>query len=432
MADRGKQKREYSILMRAFSASVFARSKEALRRIFGDSDLTSDWQSYDKPDFYRIFDDKIVGIEHFSVDKYAYPEKSGGKIKYQQFVKAAMNTADSVRLKYSKNPSISDYRPFMNEAFSIIGDSIVEQAVIGDRYMFPSFVNSMDDHLSCTDVYRERLRSIANNKHVLLGCLAELSGNFNDVILAGPNGIVSNNDGLLPISHPVLLILSHALAHGFDFVMFYRSSFDFTNTHILADRLFVLDAPVDVYNIGQYCGGEPLYHFIPSSYTRNLRFTTHYASRNNLLRDCTDCIQDVVIHSDHNDGGIDMCLYWSLVYAILLFCRLGLFCYCEIDTFATAYALDGLSATKWGETEYRNSRTGFSRKGIVPYGYNKIAFDVLRFEFINRYRPHGAQSLELLKRRGKLVKNFDNSWLHHDTKKHGARKRSSNKGGQKL
>ena len=217
-----QQNHEFSVLMEALSSRVFTRSRETLCRFIGEQGGWSDgWQRSDKPDFYRIFDDKIVGIEHFAVDKYVKPRK-GGK-EYQQFAKAAQNDAEKVRRKYVGCIDTCDIRVPVGEAFQIVGDSMVDQITIGDKHMFSSFSVALNRHIGRLDTYRKNLGTTGAGKRVIVGCLIELTGDFSDFVLFEDGKIRANKSGLLPLSHCLLILLSYALQKGFDFVMLYRA-----------------------------------------------------------------------------------------------------------------------------------------------------------------------------------------------------------------
>lgn len=390
---------------------MFARSRETLCRFIGEQDGWSDgWQRSDKPDFYRVFDDKIVGIEHFAVDKYAKPRK-GGK-EYQQFVKAALNEVEKVRRKYVECIDTCDIRVPVGEAFQIVGDGIIDQVTIGDKYMFSSFSVALNRHIDRLDTYRKNLGAIGAGKRVIVGCLIELTGNFSDFVLFEDGKIRANKSGLLPLSHYLLILLSYALQKGFDFVMLYRACKNYGFGTTLENRLLIMDSPIFLNDMTGYYHGEAIYQYIPASYSRNLTAKTKYSVRVSPVSDNLDSVQNVNVAGP----GIDLRLYWPLVLWIIYVWQNDGFCYCDLEMSATAYALWKLQA-RWGETVYHDSKTGENRKGIHPYGFRKDAFDMLRSQFLNRYCLPGVQSLTLFRERQMRIDDSGPAWLHMQDKK---------------
>lgn len=406
-----KQEYERSVLTDALSSKVFSRSREVLCRTIGEQDgWIDDWQCSDSPDFYRVFDNKIVGIEHFAVDKYTKPRKGGRE--YQQFAKAALNEAKKVRKKYVGRIDTCDIRIPVGEEFQIIGDSMVDQVTIGDKYMFSSFCNTLDHHVGRLDTYHKNLSSKGAGRQVSIGCLIELTGDFSDVIMFEDGKIRTNNSGLLPLSHWLLSLLSHALQKGFDFVILYRACKNYGFGTTLENRLLAMDSPILLDDMAGYYHGEAIYQYIPASYSRNLKAKTEYSVRFNPVFDNLDGIQNVQV----SGSGVDLQLYWYLVFWTIYVWQNGGFCYCDLEMSATAYALWKLQA-QWGETTYHNSKTGESAAGICPYGFRKDVFDMLRSQFLNRYRLSGVQSLSLLRERQTQIDDSDSSWLHVSSKK---------------
>lgn len=406
-----KQSHEFFVLMEALSSRVFARNRETLCRfIGGQGGWSDDWQCSDKPDFYRVFDDKIVGIEHFAVDKYAKSRK-GGK-EYQQFAKAALNDAEKVRRKYVGCIGTCDIRVPVGEAFQIVGDSMVDQVTIGDKHMFSSFSVALNHHIGRLDTYRKNLSITGAGKRVIVGCLIELTGDFSDFVLFEDGKIHANKSGLLPLSHHLLILLSYALQKGFDFVMLYRACKNYGFGTTLENRLLVMDSPIFLNDMTGYYHGEAIYQYIPASYSRNLTAKTKYSVRVNSVSDNLDSVQNVNVAGP----GIDLRLYWHFVFWVICVWKSGGFCYCDLEMSATAYALWNLRA-RWGETIYYDSKTGENMKGICPYGFHKDAFDMLRSQFLNQYCLPGVQSLTLLRERQTRIDDSGPAWLRMPDKK---------------
>lgn len=384
-----KQKQEHDVLHRALTAKVTAKSRRVLESYLGVRDMwDNDWVPSDRPDFYRTFGDRIVGIEHFAVDKFS--SVRGGNFQY--FSRELQSEGEKIRKCWVDKIDTCDLAVPFGDVVELVGDIMVKESIIGDKNMMFALQSSIGRHVKRCAAYRKNLESISNGKSVKVGCLIELSGDFRDLILFEDGKIRQNDSGILPMSHCLIVLFSCALANGFDFVIFYRSAYSMTLNKSFGDFTLVMDQPVDFSDIGGYFHGEPVYGRIPVSFARNYKFKTDYGTQHNDETGTIDAMQNVSISGD----GIDLQFYWKCAAMVINTIRVGGFCYCDLELAATVWVLERLQA-KWSVCQYRNPETGVFENGLAPYGFNERLFEEQRIQFLLCHRIPGVLPMTLVR-----------------------------------
>lgn len=389
-----KQVHEMCALLNALCAKMSARNRDALTKFLGPQEgWRTGWNAFDKPDFYREYDDRIIGIEHFAANKYAELKKN----EYQHFTKGFQSRCKHLYDKWSPKINDSDIREVVGDIVAHVGDMLVRKQVVGDKNMLPSLALDLSKHAGrvnedSDDGYRHRLQVKFPGRLVQVGCLIEFEGDFSDIVCFEFGRICRNQSGLLPMSHALLLMFSDALQLGFDFIIFYRKRVSFSDQYILEDRTMVFDKILLSDDVPRYIQGEPVYGRIPASAARNLKANTDYFARRNDATKCTDIIQHVQV----GGRGIDLRLYWQFVKMALDTWSCGGFCYCDAEMAATVYALKETCAA-WRPALYQDSKAGFTCDGIAPIIEDVCAFERCRIEFLLKHAPKKTSSFILSK-----------------------------------
>lgn len=412
-----KQKHERGVLHKALTTKVTAKSRKILESYLGSRDTWDNgWMVSDRPDFYRSFADKVVGIEHFAVDKFSSVNSKG----FRYFSRELQPEGEKIRKRWVDKIDTCDLAEPLGEAMRLVGDIMVKESTIGDKNMMFALQSSIDQHTKSCSVYRENLESIADGKAVKVGCLVELSGDFRDLILFENGKIRQNNSGILPMSHCLIVLFSYAFVNGFDFVIFYRSAHSTTLNKSFGDFTLVMDQPVEFSDIGGYFHGEPVYGRIPVSFARNYKFKTDYGTQHNDAAGTIDTVQNVSIGGD----GIDLQFYWKCTAMVINTMRVGGFCYCDLELAATVWALERLHA-KWDVCQYCNPETGAFEDGFAPYGFDEKLFEAQRIQFLLRHRVPGIQPMTLVRIFCKKTSEADitmGGWKRVETKAGGKRR----------
>lgn len=398
-----KQINEKEVLHKALDACMTAKSRNILCEFLGDeSEWNNNWKSYDRPDIYKVFNDKIVGIEHFAVDKFTDIKKK----EYQWIGKKTINECEKCKMQFGET-ALDDAGLPVGELIPIVGDAIIKQSIIGDKNLFQSLIKSLKKHANSTDEYKSHLKEIngsTNENHIKIGCLIEISGRFDDMVLFEDSNVCINDSGIMPISYSLLEYLSWALQHGFDFIVLYRTNNDILSGVSGSGQTIVMNCPMDFSGVKKI-RGEKIYSYIPASSVRNFKKKVKYYSN---IKSPTNIIQNVQLYGN----GVDLRLYWSLVFHAIHLYYDNIFFTCDLEFAATIYAIT-MSHAKWRKCQYLDAKQNTYIDGIQPYGFNEQLFQQYRIYFLLNYRTSSILPRTLLcelYKAGNNTKDFDDEW----------------------
>lgn len=394
-----KQKRELSVLKAALLSRMTTRNLEALTSVLGDRSTWLDgWKSSDKPDFVKCVGDVAIGLEHFAVN--GFSENKDGSIQpVSNIVKGEFQSLYRAGNMALSNGSFDDALRVFSQASDLACQSSFTNRYVGDKYALAGLYRGLfgdgdklghaqkvDTKFDKTDAgdksYRDYVQSKYPEKSAKVGLLIEFSGDFSYEVLFDGYQYCVNKSGLLPMSHWLLLLLSAALAKGVDFIILYRVRYDRLSGEISDSKLFVLSEPLD--DILGYIHGEPVYWHLPAMLARyGTNTMSTYVRRRNVGGKID------IVHNVSANVGINVPLYWRMVYQGLRAVQTKTAYYSDANMVATIYALCGISHT-WNAQVYVDSDSGEREEGIAPYGFDLAAFSLRRrdfFAFVDRHLP---------------------------------------------
>lgn len=391
-----KQDDERTALFHALSAHMSGRARQNLADILGPKEGWKDgWQSGDfhrrpgcsnGPDFYRIFSDRIVGIEHFVVEKgvmYSDTKKGG---KYQNYWTKLKRGIEKAGRNAAATMSDDDLREAGIVVHKAVWDNAFEGSAIEDSNMWSSLENSIGKHAGQLADYRANLRGLDDSKRIEIGLLVEISGDFSDLLLFDNGRVTPNKDGLLPLSDGLFERLFKALDgkpdDRFDFVVLYRWGLRFSDDAV--GMTSVMTCPVDASRLRPYFQAELVYYYIPAFLARVYKSnTTHEVSAEYLDQAVEGC---VTVYADW---------YFALVRRVFKWWSGDRpFC-CNLELAAMAYALMQVGA-KWFSFGVREFENGAVLEEAYPLVNDWDAVYQHMARFSKPFRDQGPLPLFLM------------------------------------
>lgn len=388
-----KQDSEKAVLFDALSARMSGRARQNLTDILGPKDGWKDsWRCGDfhrhpgcsnGPDLYRVFSDRIVGIEHFAVEKgvrYVAPKtgKQGKEGKYKNLGIQLKHDIREVRRRIATAISDDDMRAAGFDAHKIVWDDMFKESAIGDSNMWASLENSIGKHSRQIADYRANLRGLDGSKRIEVGLLVEISGDFSDLLLFAEGGIKPNKGGLLPLSDGLFERLFKALDDRsddkFDFIVLYRRSPWFSDD--VVEMVSVMMRPMNASGLRPYFQAEPVYYYIPSFLGREYIIETSHKPTAKGLDQIVE--GSVRVYADW---------YWALVRRVFKWwSRDKTFC-CDLELAAMAYALMRVGA-EWRSFGIRTFENG----AILEEAYPLVGdWEAVRWHMMEFARPYFGQ-----------------------------------------
>lgn len=389
--NKEKQQKEMHCLRDALQANMTPKTIEILDSVLETpDDWMSGWVAFDRPDLYRCVGNTVIGIEHFSVDSFS--EQKAGSI--QSLTGKTLSELDRlVDRNKDHGANNGNMLEALISATNIASDVFWDKQRVEDKYALLGLCEGLfgkDDKKGHAQKvngtygadeksYRNRLQEEFPTKKIRVGLLIEFIGDYSQTILFKDGKYCLNESGIIPISHELLAIFSHALSMGVDFIIFFRKQLSFDMHAIKADRTFVMDQAIPIGYTPGYIHGEPVYTALRGAQARNLCISrqTHIRHRGSTAK------TDIVLSVSGNLC-VDLLQYWKLVYnGINIAKHNGFYC-ADIDLASIIYALS-LIPHVWVETEFRNEKKGTSEKGISPCGFNLIEFYYNQLQFLYRF-----------------------------------------------
>lgn len=216
-----KQKEEESLREAfAFARKKAGRTHRVLHMLEGEI-----IQKEERPDFIILGKPsskhdrgKVIGIEHFSVDQYAYRNKRG---EMESISKKGQYKVENIRQKYKDSIGESEQ---LDKAFDELLSSIsnINEEVLGSGYnsFIDSFRYSLEQHEKKIPDYRKTLNKIAQNKHQILLCFfIEVYTDFSELLLVTDKSVGKCPKGVMPMFEDVLCELEKLRKKGVDYIL---------------------------------------------------------------------------------------------------------------------------------------------------------------------------------------------------------------------
>lgn len=286
MSNQKKAKEEKSLL----EVFEFARKKQGrTHRILHDlSGEIVEREDNESPDFIlrvkpksKHDSGKLIGIEHFVVDQFAFKNKKG---VMESSTKKDVHSVQRVRNKYGDLSDAPEQK--VNDAFSelmqVICGGVEMTLQSGYNGLMDSFLQAVTQHVKQVPSYYKHIDKLAKKEKRELCFLIECICDFSQLYLATGSDVRQCKQGYLPMYDNIIQILEPLYRQGVQYVIIaMRTPFTEKLTEVLA---------LPTKNIRVECGRQNIVVY-------------RYAGKDRLLTENYAVVKDVEVGCEINREG---------------------------------------------------------------------------------------------------------------------------------